>query len=127
MALARCHAPRPGPVFPAGCTPVVQVAARRTDPAGMGMDFAVLRLPAGAAHRERTGRETVFVLLDGGVAGRVGDTAVRASRRSLFDEAPTAFQLPVLTWFKGLRGDLRLVDDELAAHVEIDMAESAVP
>jgi 5-deoxy-glucuronate isomerase len=90
-ALAHCLVPRPGPAFPAGCTSVVRSGPRRPDPAGMGLTFDVLRLRAGAVHREQTDRETVFVLLDGGVAGEWGGTAVRASRRSLFDEEPTAF------------------------------------
>jgi hypothetical protein len=54
-------------------------------------------------------------------------TALAPQNRFLLTAAPDDFTLPALTWFKGLRGDLRLEPAELAAHVEIDMAKSAVP
>jgi hypothetical protein len=54
-------------------------------------------------------------------------TALTPQNQFLLTEPPADFQLPVLSWFKGLRGDLRLADEELAAHVEIDMAQSAMP
>ena len=54
-------------------------------------------------------------------------TAIAPQNRFLLTAPPEDFQLPVLTWFKGLRGDVRLDDAELSAHVEIDMAKSAVP
>jgi hypothetical protein len=54
-------------------------------------------------------------------------TAVLPQNRFLLTVAPGDFTLPALTWFQGLRGDLMLNDAELAAHVEIDMAKSAVP
>lgn len=54
-------------------------------------------------------------------------TAIAPQNRFLLTAAPDDFTLPALTWFKGFRGDLRLDPAELAAHVEIDMAKSAVP
>jgi hypothetical protein len=54
-------------------------------------------------------------------------TAILPQNRFLLTAAPEDFTLPALTWFKGLRGDLRLEPAELAAHVEIDMAKSAMP
>jgi hypothetical protein len=54
-------------------------------------------------------------------------TAVVPQNRFMLTAAPEDFTLPALTWFKGLRGDLRLDDAELAAHVEIELAKSAVP
>jgi hypothetical protein len=54
-------------------------------------------------------------------------TAIVPQNRFLLTEAPADFMLPALTWFKGLRGDLTLQETELSAHVEIDMAKSAVP
>jgi hypothetical protein len=54
-------------------------------------------------------------------------TAVAPQNRFLLTAPPEDFMLPVLTWFKGLRGDLRLEAGELAVHVEIDIAKSAMP
>jgi 5-deoxy-glucuronate isomerase len=61
------------------------------DTAGMGMEFAVLRLRAGGRHRETTREETVLVLLDGEVEVRMGEAVFMAERRSLFDEGPSTF------------------------------------
>ncbi len=71
------------------------------------------------------GEYALVELADGQAAWT--STALAPQNQFLLTEAPADFQLPALTWFKGLRGDLRLVDDELAAHVEINMAKSAVP
>lgn len=54
-------------------------------------------------------------------------TALAPQNRFLLTAPPEDFELPVLTWFKGLRGDARLAESELSAHVEVDMAKSAVP
>jgi hypothetical protein len=54
-------------------------------------------------------------------------TALAPQNRFLLTEPPADFQLPLLTWFKGLRADLQLNDAELSAHAEVDMAKSAVP
>jgi hypothetical protein len=54
-------------------------------------------------------------------------TALARQNRFLLTQAPDDFTLPALTWFKGLRGDLRLEADELTVHVDLDMAKSAVP
>ena len=41
--------------------------------------------------------------------------------------APDDFQFALLTWFKGLRAEARLDKEAINAHVEIDMAKSAIP
>lgn len=52
------------------------------------MDFSVLRLGRGAAHREILRKEAVFVLLDGKARARIGSHSVDAQRRSLLEEGP---------------------------------------
>jgi hypothetical protein len=54
-------------------------------------------------------------------------TALAPQNRFLLTEAPEDFELPLLTWFRGLRADARLDEDAISAHIEIDMAASAVP
>jgi hypothetical protein len=54
-------------------------------------------------------------------------TALAPQNRFLLTQPPADYQLALLSWFRGLRADLRLDDQELAAHAEVDMAESAVP
>ncbi len=54
-------------------------------------------------------------------------TALAPQNQFLLTQPPADFQLPALTWFKGLRGQLRLDEAALSGHVEIDMAKSAVP
>jgi hypothetical protein len=72
------------------------------------------------------GGEYQLVEVPGGVPTWTS-TAIAPQNRFLLTEAPADFMLPVLTWFKGLRGDLTMLDDELSAHIEVDMAKSAVP
>lgn len=87
--LTRCHARAPERGFGPGYTPVIRPGARRTDPAGMGFEFGVLRLARGRTWRETTQRETVFVLLSGDVEVTMNGRTFGISRRSLFDEGPT--------------------------------------
>jgi hypothetical protein len=49
------------------------------------------------------------------------------SNRFLLAEVPEDYQLPLLTWFRGLRGDLQVTDQTLHAHLEIDMTAAALP
>jgi hypothetical protein len=56
-----------------------------------------------------------------------GSTGITKANRFLLDAIPAEFQLPLLEWFQGLRGDLRVVDQELTVHLEIDLSASAVP
>ena len=49
------------------------------------------------------------------------------NNRFLFTEVPEDFQLPLLSWFRGLQGDLKITKEELTIHLEIDMLESALP
>jgi hypothetical protein len=52
-------------------------------------------------------------------------TAIEPQNRFLLTEAPEDFHLAALTWFRGLRGELRLERDQLTAHLEVDMADAA--
>lgn len=54
-------------------------------------------------------------------------SALAPQNQFLLTQPPEDFQLPALTWFKGARGRLLLDDKALSAHIEIDMAKSAVP
>jgi hypothetical protein len=54
-------------------------------------------------------------------------TALAPQNRFLLTQPPSDYQLPILTWFKGLHADLRLDDKELTGHAEVTMAKSAVP
>ena len=54
-------------------------------------------------------------------------SALPPENRFLLREVPEDFQLPLLNWFRGLRGDLRLDNDSLGVHLEIDMTSAAVP
>lgn len=90
-SLSRCHVRGPRRGFAAGFTPLVDPRSRRADPAGMGMNFGILRLRAGEIHRETTKQETALVLLDGGVEAQIGGQTFGAARWSLFDEGPTTF------------------------------------
>ena len=54
-------------------------------------------------------------------------TAITPQNRFLLTAPPEDFELPLLTWFRGLRAEARLEDDEITAHIEIDMAKSAMP
>ncbi|MBM4371725.1 MAG: 5-deoxy-glucuronate isomerase, partial [Deltaproteobacteria bacterium] len=55
-----------------------------------GIDLAILHLRAGETFPGDPAREQAFVLLDGAVELRAEGQAVTASRRSLFDEGPSA-------------------------------------
>jgi hypothetical protein len=54
-------------------------------------------------------------------------TALAPANQFLLTAPPDDFELPALSWFQGLRAWLRLDKNELRAHVEVDMAKSAVP
>jgi len=54
-------------------------------------------------------------------------TALPSENRHLLTEVPEDFQLPLLTWFRGLHGDLALDDESLRVHLEVEMAETTVP
>jgi hypothetical protein len=89
------------------------------------------------------GRETAEKLMDGAFVCPLGgeyelaevqdgmpmwtSTALTPENRFLLTAPPDDFELPLLSWFRGLRAEGRLEEDAMTAHVEIDMAESAVP
>jgi len=54
-------------------------------------------------------------------------TALPPENRFLLTEVPADFELPLLNWFRGLRGDLQLEQDSLSVRLEIDMTLEAVP
>ncbi len=54
-------------------------------------------------------------------------SALPSDNRHLLTEVPEDFQLPLLTWFRGLEGDLALDDESLRVHLEIKMSDAAVP
>jgi hypothetical protein len=54
-------------------------------------------------------------------------SALPEANRFLLTEVPDDFQLPLLDWFRGLRGELRLDDRSLHAHLEIRMTDAALP
>jgi hypothetical protein len=54
-------------------------------------------------------------------------SAIQPQNRFMLTAAPDDFQFALLTWFKGLRAEARLDKEAINAHVEIDMAKSAVP
>jgi hypothetical protein len=54
-------------------------------------------------------------------------TALAPQNRFLLTEPPEDFELALLTWFRGLRGEARLEEDAITSHLEIDMAASALP
>ena len=54
-------------------------------------------------------------------------TALPESNRFLLTAVPDDFELPILTWFRGLRGDMEVAGRETCFHVEVDMAPIAIP
>jgi hypothetical protein len=54
-------------------------------------------------------------------------SAIQPQNRFMLTAAPADFQFALLTWFKGLRAEARLDKEAINAHVEIDMAKSAIP
>ena len=54
-------------------------------------------------------------------------SAVQTQNRFMLTAAPDDFQFPLLSWFKGLRAEASLDNEAIHAHIEIDMAKSAIP
>ena len=54
-------------------------------------------------------------------------SALPESNRFLLTDVPNDYRLPLLNWFRGLTGDLRLDEQSLSAHLEIKMSEAALP
>ena len=54
-------------------------------------------------------------------------SALPQANRFFLAELPADFQLPLLSWFRGMQGDLTLTNDSLSAHLEIGMSAAAVP
>ena len=54
-------------------------------------------------------------------------TALPPENRFLLTAVPEDFQLPLLEWFRGLRGELLLEEDSLSLQLEIEMTSAAVP
>ncbi len=58
-----------------------------------GIAMAVLKLDAGGAWEETAASETAFLLMDGQAAIAVGNQSHDVSRRSLFDQGPSALHV----------------------------------
>lgn len=54
-------------------------------------------------------------------------SALPESNRFLLTEVPEEFELPLLRWFRGLNGDMRLDEQGLSVHLEIKMTDAALP
>lgn len=54
-------------------------------------------------------------------------SALPEKNRFLLTEVPEDFKLSLLEWFRGVSGDLRVADGELAAHVDLKMTAAALP
>jgi 5-deoxy-glucuronate isomerase len=84
------------------------------------MDFGILRLRSGQAHRSRTSKERAFLLLTGSVEIAWDGQKARASRSSLFDEAPWCLSLPA-----GAEASITAVDGE--AEISLHATENPRP
>ncbi|TWU22825.1 hypothetical protein [Bythopirellula polymerisocia] len=54
-------------------------------------------------------------------------SALPVANRFMLTEVPEGFKFSFLEWFRGMQGDLRVSDGELAAHVELKMTPAALP
>ena len=54
-------------------------------------------------------------------------SALPEQNHFLLTEVPADFTLPLLSWFRGLAGDLQVTDESLRAHLEIEMTAAALP
>jgi hypothetical protein len=54
-------------------------------------------------------------------------TAIQPQNRFMLTTPPDDFTFALLSWFKGLRADARFDEKAISAHLEIDMAKSAIP
>lgn len=54
-------------------------------------------------------------------------SAIQPQNRFMLTAPPADFNFALLSWFRGLRGEARFDQEAINAHVEIDMAKSAIP
>jgi hypothetical protein len=54
-------------------------------------------------------------------------TALPSQNRNLLTEVPADFHLPMLTWFKGLTGDMLISNGALSGHAELQLTAEALP
>jgi hypothetical protein len=54
-------------------------------------------------------------------------SALPAQNRNLLTEVPADFHLPMLTWFKGMTGDMQISDGALSGHTELQLTAEALP
>jgi 5-deoxy-glucuronate isomerase len=71
-----------------------QISGPGRGPGPRLMDFGILRLRAGEAHRFAPGQERALLLLSGEIDLAWGENTATVSRRSLFDEGPWCLHLP---------------------------------
>jgi hypothetical protein len=54
-------------------------------------------------------------------------SALPAQNRNLLTEVPADFHLPMLTWFKGMTGDMQISGGTLSGHAELELTSEALP
>jgi hypothetical protein len=54
-------------------------------------------------------------------------TALPSQNRNLLTEVPADFHLPMLSWFKGLTGDMLISNGALSGHTELQLTAEALP
>ena len=54
-------------------------------------------------------------------------SAIQPQNRFMLTAPPADFQFAFLSWFKGLRAEAKFDPQSIDAHIEIDMAKSAIP
>jgi hypothetical protein len=54
-------------------------------------------------------------------------SAIQPQNRFMLTAPPADFNFALLSWFRGLRAEARFDQEAINAHVEIDMAKSAIP
>jgi 5-deoxy-glucuronate isomerase len=76
--------------FPPGYSSLTR-AADASDPTGI--TFGVLKLAAGEVFDEHAASETAYLLLTGAIDARAGKAERRLTRRSIFDDGPSALHV----------------------------------
>ena len=77
--------------FPEGTTAITHEGEETLD---TGVDFGIVRERQGAVREETHGKETAWLLLEGEAELEWNGQRERVSRRSVFDEPPTALHVP---------------------------------
>lgn len=95
MAPARFLLRGPAGGFPPNFSRVTDAAMSSDEPEkATGIEFGVLRLPAGARGEQRSPLETALVLLRGRADLEFAGQRATVQRGNIFDDAPTALHVP---------------------------------